>query len=249
MIINIKFKDNNGKLIETTRTEFDRNYDDEETAIIFIEKDATDTEGYYEVNVRKSEECKPLAEGYVCDYRSSDDTEPTDIINDVEIEVTLHDFDDVFAKANEDLNKQGMGIVLEYDGECYWNVGIKEIGKAAYWYAENDFDTEVGNDINEAWAHARAKIKAKKDKEIEILCAVDTDDNTKHNLCAVRESDRKDKESELREVLLDFLNDGKADFDDDELDADFEECMSAVSSGLPYDFMEYELFWETINTL
>lgn len=37
MIINYKFTSFDGQIIEGMRTEFDRNYDDEETAIFFVE--------------------------------------------------------------------------------------------------------------------------------------------------------------------------------------------------------------------
>ena len=165
MIIKFEFTDKFGHKYDGMRTEFDRNYDDEETAIFFVDNDY-DANAYFEVNIRKNEEGKPMAEGYVCDYASYDDCEPDNIINDIRLDVTLHDFDDILAKANKSLLQFGKEIVLEYDGEMYWAVGTQSKAKGKIkWYAENDFDTEVATDINECWAHTLAMAKAKETRE------------------------------------------------------------------------------------
>lgn len=172
MIINYKFQTTSGKVYEGMRTEFDRNYQDEGTAMFFIEdEENTDTEGYFEVNLckDKSEHGKLTGYGYVCEYPESDMTEPTAILTEgVEIELIQHDFDDVLELANHELEDSGLQIVLEYDGECYWAIGTEN--KAEHeikWYAEGNFEHEVRDLVYECWAHARAmadKIEQSKPK-------------------------------------------------------------------------------------
>ena len=156
MIINIEFTTSRGFKYETMRTEFDRNYRDEETAMIFVQTEEDDFNGYFEVNVRKVNG-KPFSEGYVCEYASSDDNEPQTIYNDVKIDVTLHDFDNVLELANMELLNDGLRIVMEYDGEMYWAMGteIKATGEIR-WFAEGDFEDEVQGDLYECWAHSKA---------------------------------------------------------------------------------------------
>jgi hypothetical protein len=165
MIINIEFTTTRGYKYETMRTEFDRNYRDEEQALIFVESEEDDFNGYFEVNIRKDKQGKAISEGYVCEYASTEDSDPQTIYEDVKIEVKLHDFDDVVELANAELMDDGLQIVLEYDGECYWAIGVqdKQSGKID-WYAEGDFEHEVAQDINECWAHARAKAQSKEKK-------------------------------------------------------------------------------------
>jgi hypothetical protein len=168
MIINIEFTTSRGYKYETMRTEFDRNYRDEETAMIFVESEEDDFKGYFEVNIRKDKQGKAISEGYVCEYASSDDNDPQTIYNDVKIDVTLHDFDGVLEMANTDLLNDGLRIVLEYDGECYWAIGteIKATGEIK-WFAENDFEDEVQGDIFECLAHAKAMADAMRDGKYE----------------------------------------------------------------------------------
>ena len=159
MVVRFKFTSFDGQIIEGMRTEFDRNYDDEETAIIFIEDEHhTDTEGYFELNVRK-EQGKLTQEGYVCEYTSTDDTDAAHMTDLTMLQVTEHDFDDALTQANEDLLKVGKQIVLEYDDECYWGIGVqdKHTGEID-WYATADFEHEVRQDIFECWAHTRARV-------------------------------------------------------------------------------------------
>jgi hypothetical protein len=142
------------------RTEFDRNYQDEETAMIFIESEEDDFNGYFEVNVRKVNG-KAFSEGYVCEYASTEDSDPQAIYEDAKIDVTLHDFDNVVELANAELMDDGLQIVLEYDGEMYWAIGtqIKSSGEIK-WFAEGDFEDEVQGDIYECWAHSKAMADA-----------------------------------------------------------------------------------------
>lgn len=157
MIINIEFTTARGYKYETMRTEFDRNYRDEEQALIFIESEEDDFNGYFEVNIRKDEHGKAISEGYVCEYASTEDSDPQAIYEDVKIEVKLHDFDDVVELANAELMQDGLQIVLEYDGECYWAIGTQiKATKEIKWYVSADFENEVRGHIYECWAHARA---------------------------------------------------------------------------------------------
>ena len=166
MIINIEFTTARGYKYETMRTEFDRNYQDEETAMVFVQTEEDDFEGYFEVNFPKDENRKPTAEGaYVCEYESEDDCDPATIYHDVKITLEWQGFEDLLTMANAELLHHGLEIVLEYDGECYWAIGVqdKQSGKID-WYAEGDFEHEVAQDINECWAHARAKAQSREKK-------------------------------------------------------------------------------------
>ena len=172
MIINIEFTTARGYKYETMRTEFDRNYRDEEQALIFIESEEDDFNGYFEVNVRKVHG-KPFSEGYVCEYASTDDTDPQTIYEDAKIDVKLHDFDDVVELANAELMDDGLQIVLEYDGECYWAIGTQiKATKEIKWFVEADFEDEVKGHIYECWAHANAMAKelAKGDDKPKMWC-------------------------------------------------------------------------------
>lgn len=258
MIINIEFTTARGYKYETMRTEFDRNYRDEEQALIFVESEEDDFNGYFEVNIRKDKQGKAISEGYVCEYASTEDSDPQAIYEDAKIEVKLHDFDDVVELANAELMQDGLQIVLEYDGECYWAIGTQiKATKEIKWFVSADFEDEVRGHIYECWAHARALADSLKEgkggkpasKEIEVLCAVDTDDNTKHNICAVSEQDRPNKVAELEKAMRQFFDDGREYFDDEDIEEDFKECLNQVSAGLPYDFLEYEVFWETTTLL
>lgn len=160
MIINIEFTTARGYKYETMRTEFDRNYLDEEQALIFIESEEDDFNGYFEVNIRKDEQGKAISEGYVCEYASTEDSDPQTIYEDAKIEVKLHDFDDVVELANTELMQDGLQIVLEYDGECYWSIGTQiKATKEIKWFVSADFEDEVRGHIYECWAHARALAK------------------------------------------------------------------------------------------
>lgn len=175
MIINNEFTTARGYKYETMRTEFDRNYEDEGTAIVFIQSEEDDFDGYYEVNVckDKAEFGKLTENAYICVYDSEDETEPSQMIYDVAISLKEHDFDPILAKANADLLHYGLMIVLEYDGECYWAIGVedKQSGKID-WYAENDYDSELAADINECWVHTRAKVfSAMADAEVKNIVA------------------------------------------------------------------------------
>ena len=171
MIINIEFTTARGYKYETMRTEFDRNYRDEEQALIFVESEEDDFKGF-EVNVRKVHG-KPFSEGYVCEYASTDDTDPQTIYEDAKIDVKLHDFDDVVELANAELMQDGLQIVLEYDGECYWSIGTQiKATKEIKWFVEADFEDEVREHIYECWAHANAMAKemAKADEKPKMWC-------------------------------------------------------------------------------
>jgi len=105
MVIKYKFTSFDGQKIEGMRTELDRNYDDEEYALIFIEdENHMNTEGYFELNILKDEDGKLKSEGYVAEYIDSNQTE-AEHITDVELEVVNHDFDATLAEANEVLLK------------------------------------------------------------------------------------------------------------------------------------------------
>lgn len=158
MLIEYKFTSQSGQEIEGLRTELDRNYADEETALVFIPNMESDTGGYFELNLRKDEQGHLTGGGYVCEYDSEDDSQESYINTEITLEVTEHDFDEPLAKANEMLKPHQMEIVLEYDGEMYWSVGLKDYGRQRTdWFSEGDFDHEVAGEINECLVHALAR--------------------------------------------------------------------------------------------
>ena len=156
MIINFKFTSFDGQIIEGMRTELDRNYPDEETALILVEDEHhADTEGYFELNIRKDKDGRLTQEGYVAEYESSDEAEAAHITELTLLEVVEHDFDETLREANETLQPHKMEIVLEYDGEGYWSVGLKDYGRCRTdWFSEGDFEHEVASEINECLVHA-----------------------------------------------------------------------------------------------
>lgn len=93
--------------------------------------------------------------------------------------------------------------------------------------------------------------------EIEVLFAVDKDDNYKHAICVMKEKYWKDgsKRLYIEKALKDFLGDRlKEYFEDDyfndltsreEKESEFENTVGLLSGGLMADFMDYELYWET----
>lgn len=92
MIIRFKFTSFDGQEIEGMRTELDRNYPDEETALIFLEDEHhADTEGYFELNIRKDKDGRLIQEGYVAEYESSDEAETAHITELTLLEVVEHD--------------------------------------------------------------------------------------------------------------------------------------------------------------
>lgn len=144
MIINYKFTSYDGQEIEGMRTEFDRNYDDEDTAIFFVEDEHhSDTEGYFEVNIRKDKDGRLMQEGYVAEYEDSNQTEAAHL-TDLQVTVIEHGFDETLRKANEILRTFGKRIVVDYDGECYFTVSSTDLdGSNPDCYVDGDFYLEV----------------------------------------------------------------------------------------------------------
>lgn len=159
MIINFKFTSKDGQEIEGMRTELDRNYDDEETALVLIQNEESDTGGYFELNIYKHKNGSLISDGYVCEYDCEEDSKPAYINNDIKLTVTEHDFDETLTKANEKLKPFGKRIVVDYDGECYWAVGSTDMdGGHPDYYVDADFEHEVQAHIWECLAHVLAKV-------------------------------------------------------------------------------------------
>ena len=64
-----------------------------------------------------------------------------------------NDWEGLLAYVNEDLGKYGKRLEVFEDGGCY-GVNIVDHGKATM-YADNYFEDEMENLINDAWAEAR----------------------------------------------------------------------------------------------
>jgi len=161
MIIRFKFTSFDGQIVEGMRTELDRNYPDEETALIFVEDEHhADTEGYFELNIRKDKDGQLTQDGYVAEYESSDEAETAHITELTLLEVTEHDFDETLREANETLQPFGKRIVVDYDGEGYWSVGSTDMdGDNPDCYVDGDFEHEVQGSIYECLAHVLARVK------------------------------------------------------------------------------------------
>ena len=75
----------NGKdySVERNLTELDRNFDDEQYALILMENEQSNTGGYYEINLLKSAELNGKFNGkvYVAEYANDDDTMPKDFLD------------------------------------------------------------------------------------------------------------------------------------------------------------------------
>ncbi len=80
---------------------------------------------------------------------------------------TRNDWEATLQMANEDLKQYGMEIIVRPDGpgvevdDAYYSVFIKEGDKEEEIFADNYYEHELGEVVNEAWAHARVKAKAK----------------------------------------------------------------------------------------
>ena len=76
--------------------------------------------------------------------------------------------------ANEDLKQYGMEIIVRPDGpgmevdDDYHTVFIKD-GDEEEVFADNYYEHELGEVVNEAWAHARAKAKAKQLQKVWVV--------------------------------------------------------------------------------
>ena len=103
----------------------------------------------------------------------------------------------------------------------------------------------------------------KKANEIEVLFAVDSEDNTKISICAMHESGWKDgsKREAIDKAVRDFLGDILTEYIEDpykahindkseeEKKAEFDDTISKLASGMNTDFLWYELFWLSVPTL
>ena len=69
----------------------------------------------------------------------------------------INNWKDLLKLANEDLKKYNMSLVLKED-DCAYSLIIVGPGKIdKYCFAENCYEDELGELINDAWAHARTK--------------------------------------------------------------------------------------------
>jgi hypothetical protein len=103
----------------------------------------------------------------------------------------------------------------------------------------------------------------KKANEIEVLFAVDSEDNTKISICAMHESGWKDgsKREAIEKAVRNFLGDILTEYiedpyeahindkSEDEKKTEFDETISKLASGLSEDFLWYEFYWETVTEI
>jgi len=67
-------------------------------------------------------------------------------------------YKETLERANEALKKYGMEIIVTCSEGMYFNVGVRKNGSENIeWYAENDFNNEVEEDINLTWHLAIGK--------------------------------------------------------------------------------------------
>ena len=67
---------------------------------------------------------------------------------------------DILEMANKDLEKSNAKIETETDEDGYYSVYVTKNGKKKC-YADGNFEDELGELINEAWAHAKAMAENK----------------------------------------------------------------------------------------
>ena len=77
----------------------------------------------------------------------------------------INDYNEIWKLANADLEKYGMQIELQKDDCDAYAVIIRfKDGKTDY-FAEGYYEDELGEVINDAWVHAKAKAKAPKPRK------------------------------------------------------------------------------------
>lgn len=77
----------------------------------------------------------------------------------------VNPWEKILKLANKDLNPQKVYINVNPNGDGSYNVKIVDNGNAEC-YAEGYYEDELGECINDAWAHARAKAIAVKYSEV-----------------------------------------------------------------------------------
>lgn len=160
MLIEYNFTSKDGLEIEGLRTELDRNYADEEQALVFIHNDESDTGGYFELNIRKDETGHFTGGGYMAEYDGEQDSEPSYISDDITLVVTEHGFDEPLREANEKLKPFGKRIVVDYDGDGYWAIASTDMdGGNPDYYAGGMFEHEVTSCIQECLVHVLERVK------------------------------------------------------------------------------------------
>ena len=85
--IKCEFTSSKGDVIKIDKGAFDRNYDDEETAMIFVTDRRSKQDGYFELNVMKDEQGRLTEDAYVCEYENTDATDPYNMIKDIKVEL------------------------------------------------------------------------------------------------------------------------------------------------------------------
>ena len=82
----------------------------------------------------------------------------------------VNPWEKILKLANKDLNPQKVYINVNPNGDGSYNVEIVDNGNAEC-YADGYYEDELGECINDAWAHARAKAaKANEVKYSEVKC-------------------------------------------------------------------------------
>jgi len=142
---------------------------------------------------------------------------------------------------------------------CYWDPD-----KCDQWWSISDFSSDDADTILLAmqWP-AKVKKGEAQPNEIEVLFAVDSEDNTKISICAMHESGLKDgsKREVIEKAVRNFLGDILTEYIEDpyeahindkseeEKKAEFDETISKLASGLSEDFLWYEFYWETVTEI
>ena len=92
---------------------------------------------------------------------------------------TKKEWEELLELANEDLKKYNIWMkISEEDG--FFTLYLVQGGRQPYTFAENYYEDELCELINDAWAHARAKGKHEKRQEENKIPALD---RTMHLLC------------------------------------------------------------------
>ena len=142
---------------------------------------------------------------------------------------------------------------------CYWDPN-----KCDQWWSISDFSSDDADTILLAiqWPESVKQGEAQAN-EIEVLFAVDSEDNTKQAICATSEANWQDgsKREAIDKAVRDFLGDILTEYiedpyeahindkSEDEKKAEFDETISKLASGLSEDFLWYEFYWETVTEI
>ena len=124
----------------------------------------------------------------------------------------INDYNEIWKLANADLEKYGMQIELQKDDCDAYAVIIRcKDGKTDY-FAEGYYEDELGEVINDAWVHAKAKAKAPKPRKGVKVTKRATNDGLSYSLSGLTfsqlfriKSAMAEEEKRMNEIANNFV--------------------------------------------